>query len=74
MTKKHEENDRVRLSAIEHGSEYEYQRIDRVFVAIDDSMIIVIKGQSVISANSRSNPNPPSLSNLTVEIILFTLF
>ena len=44
MTKKHEENDRVRLSAFEQGSEYEWQRIDRVFVVIDDSMIIIIKG------------------------------
>ena len=53
MTEKREEHDRMRLSAFEQGSEYEKQGIDRVFVVIDDSMIIVIKGRSIISANSR---------------------
>ena len=53
MTEKREEHDRVRISAFERGSEYEKRRIDRVFVVIDDSMIIVIKGRSIISANSR---------------------
>ena len=38
------QHDRVRISALEQGSEYEKRRIDRVFVVIDDGMIIVIKG------------------------------
>ena len=44
MIEKREEHDKVRLLAFERGSKYEYQRICRVFVVIDDSMIIVIKG------------------------------
>ena len=48
MTEKQEEHDRVMLSAFEQGSD---QRNDKIFDVIGDSIIIVIKGQSIISAN-----------------------